>query len=115
MEIEKIAEVAHECTRLYCEAIGDTSRPPWNVADDQQKKIAIEGVKYLKNHHNAPPGFQHAQLLKIYEEDKWKHGAVLDVEKKISPYMVPFADLPDNVRMAEALFAKMVNVLTCGV
>lgn len=43
MENEKIARVAHEVNKAYCEALGDMSQPVWEEAPEWQRASATSG------------------------------------------------------------------------
>ena len=43
-QLVKIAQVAHEINKAYCEAIGDNSQLSWEDAPDWQKDSAMKSV-----------------------------------------------------------------------
>ena len=44
--IDRIAKVCHEANRAYCEALGDHSQVPWEVAPAWQRESARMGVDF---------------------------------------------------------------------
>ncbi len=70
MRYERIARVAHEVNRAYCEACGDYSNVRWEEAPEWQQTSAIEGVKAHalisltpRESHTLPPWQQTKDIL----------------------------------------------------
>lgn len=106
VEIEAIAEKAHEMNRQYCEAIGDTSQLPWHEAPMWQKESCINGVKFTLESLDSTPEDSHTNWFNHKLADGWKWGPVKDVDKKEHPCMVPFDDLPPEQRFKDTLFRE---------
>ena len=112
MEIEKIAQVAHEVNRAYCESMGDDSQKPWDEAPEWQKKSAIEGVKFhLENYVDAGPEASHNMWLAHKKANGWTFGPVKDEKKLQHPCMMPFWALPPAQRAKDYLFRAVVHAL----
>jgi len=111
MEILKIAEVAHEVNRAYCQALGDYSQPTWHDAPDWQRTSAVEGVKFHISNMDAGPEASHESWLTLKEKEGWKYGLVKDSEKKEHPCMVPFDQLPVDQQAKDFIFRAIVHVL----
>ena len=112
MNIEQIAQIAHETNRAYCHSIGDDSQPTWEEAPQWQRESAINGVHFhLKAHANGqkpPASASHDSWLAEKEAAGWKYGPVKDPEKKEHPCFVPYGELPLEQRMKDYLFAAVV-------
>jgi len=112
MNIEKIAEIAHEINRAYCKSIGDLSQVNWNEASDHQKLSAIMGVKFHQSSNDALPNNSHNSWMKEKEDAGWVYGEEKNEELKTHPCMVPYEDLPQKQQSKDYIFAAVVNQLS---
>lgn len=111
MNIEKIAKVAHEANRAYCESIGDNSQIPWGRAPDWQRESAIDGVKFHLNNPDSQPQDSHENWLKLKFAEGWKYGEVKAVGKKEHPCCVPYDELPIEQRVKDSIFLGIVRAM----
>lgn len=111
MNIDQIAQVAHEVNKAYCEAIGDTSQPSWDGAPEWQKSSAVNGVKFHLDNPEASPSASHESWLKQKEEEGWSYGPIKDPEKKEHPCYVPYDQLPTEQRAKDYLFRQIIHSL----
>ena len=111
MDIFKIAEVAHETNRAYCETIGDFTQPSWQNAPGWQRNSAIKGVEFHIDNPDAGCSASHESWLKQKQEDGWKFGEVKNAEKKEHPCFVPHRELPEEQRVKDALFVGVVRAM----
>lgn len=113
MNIEQIAEIAHETNRAYCRSIGDLSQPKWEDAPEWQRSSAINGVKFHIGCHTdgktPPPSASHDSWLEEKRQAGWKYGPVKDADKKEHPCFVPYEELPVEQRMKDYLFSAVVK------
>ena len=111
MKIEDIARVAYNVNRAYCEAMGDRSFGPWDLAPDWQKDANRAGVKFHLENPDAPPRASHESWRDMKTADGWKYGPVKNTDKKEHPCMMPFAALPPEQRAKDHLFKAVVDSL----
>lgn len=111
VDLVKIAEVAHETNRAYCEVVGDFSQPSWHNAPDWQKQSAIDGVDFHIRNPEAGCSGSHENWLKQKEADGWIYGPVKDADKKQHPCFVPYEELPDEQKVKDALFVGVVRAM----
>lgn len=111
MNIENIAQVAHEINKSYCESIGDYSQQSWDDAPDWQKSSAINGVKFHLDNPDATPEASHESWLKQKEEEGWKYGPVKNPDTKEHPCFVPYNQLPESQRSKDYLFRQVIHSL----
>jgi len=110
MEIEKIARVAHEVNKAYCEALGDFSQASWEDAPDWQRESARMGVD-LHTMGNFGPEASHISWMKQKVEDGWVYGEVKDPEAKTHPCIVSFDQLPVEQQAKDYIFRAVVHAL----
>lgn len=107
----RAARTAHEVNRIYCRSIGDTSQLPWHDSPSWQVNSAIAGVEAIVANPNQTPEQSHESWLAHKIADGWVYGPVKDTDKKEHPCMVPYADLPDEQRIKDALFTTTVKAI----
>ena len=111
MNIEQIAEVAHETNRAYCQTMGDDSWLPWDDVSQWEKDSYVKGVKFQIENPDAGQSAQHEAWLKDKEADGWTYSEVKDPEKKEHPCCMPYEDLPAEQKVKDALFVGVVRAL----
>ena len=94
MENERIARVCHEVNRAYCEAMGDESQVPWELAPEWQRASAIKGVEFTLANPITSPENIHESWLAEKQRDGWRYGPVKDPAKKEHPCFLPYDHLP---------------------
>ena len=109
--VARIAKVAHEANRAWCEVNGDTSQLKWGDAPEWQIKSAIEGVRFHMQNPDAGDSASHDNWMKQKIEEGWVYGEVKDPEKKTHPCLVPFDQLPEVQQKKDALFRAIVHAL----
>ena len=110
-----IAVAAHEANRVYCQSIGDDSQLPWIEAPEEARQSAIAGVHAILAHEIASPEAAHEAWMARKIELGWTFGEVKDFEAKTHPCLVPYAELPTEQRVKDALFFAIVTSLRDGV
>jgi len=111
MDVEKIAKVAHEVNKAYCESIGDHSQNSWEYCSDEIKSSAIDGVKYHLENLDSKPSSSHENWMKFKLENGWTYGEVKDESLKTHPCLVPYDELPKEQRTKDYLFKQIVDSL----
>jgi hypothetical protein len=111
LQVESIARACHEVNRAYCEALGDTSQPPWEEAPGWQRESAIKGVHLHLENPEAGPQASHESWMAEKIATGWKWGPVKDPEKLEHHCMVPFAQLPRDQQAKDFLFRAVVHVM----
>jgi len=111
MLIEKIAQVAHEVNRAYCQAIGDKSQTSWEDAPAWQKESAVLGVMFHIEHPDAGPDASHNSWMKQKVDTGWVYGEEKNPEAKTHPCIVPFEELLLSQQVKDHLFRQVVHSL----
>jgi len=113
MELERIAKVAHEVNRAYCQAIGDNSQLPWEECPEWQRVSARMGVD-LHLMGDFGPEASHIGWMKQKVDDGWKYGLVKDADKKEHPCLIPFSELPREQQAKDYIFRAVVHAMRDG-
>jgi hypothetical protein len=108
IEKEQIARACHEVNRAYCEALGDTSQVPWDIAPQWQKDSALLGVELHLGNHDAGPQASHESWMTQKFADGWYYGEVKDEEAKTHPCLLPFDELPREQQAKDFIFRAVV-------
>ena len=110
-KVNSIARVCHEVNRAYCEALGDTSQPPWSKAPQWQQDSATMGVRLHLSNPEAGAEASHVSWMNQKLADGWKYGPVKDPEKKEHHCLVPFNELPVDQQAKDYIFRAVVHAL----
>lgn len=107
--IEACARAAHEVNRAYCIAIGDTSQQSWDDAHEWQRESARNGVVSALG--GDTPEQSHQVWLAEKVRTGWVYGPTKDPDAKTHPCMVPYAELPPEQRVKDALYLATVRMV----
>ncbi|MBM4525166.1 hypothetical protein GS462_11160 [Rhodococcus hoagii] len=110
MKVEDIARVTHEANRAIQIATSDPAvSPHWEEAPAWQRESALDGVQ------KALAGATAEQLHESWCDFKraagWVLGQAKDEALRTHPCLVPYAELPDEQRKKDAVFAAIVTAL----
>ena len=111
MDNRRIAEVAHQVNKAYCEAIGDDSQVDWEFAPFWQKDSAILGVNFHRKHPEADPKASHKSWLQVKADDGWTYGIEKDGDLKTHPCFLPYEELPVEQKAKDYIFRAIVHAL----
>lgn len=109
LNIEQIAQVAHEANSAFCRTIGDNSQFSWAEAPEWQRKSAVVGVQFRIDNPDAPASATHDSWLESKRADGWKFGPIKDADKKEHPCFVPYEELPLDQQLKDYLFGAVVS------
>lgn len=106
-----IALVCHEVNRAYCAALGDTTVPAWADTSEHDRASKLAGVDQHLANPNTTPEQAHASWLEAKLADGWKFGKEKDLAKKVHPCIVPYEELPAEMKVKDYLFRGTVHAL----
>ncbi|WBS00236.1 RyR domain-containing protein [Pseudoduganella sp. SL102] len=108
--IDRIARVAHEVNRAYCQALGDSSQPAWEDAPEWQRVSARMGVD-LHLSGDFGPEASHIAWMRQKIDEGWTYGPEKNPELKQHHCLVPFDQLPREQQAKDYLFRGVVHAL----
>lgn len=109
--LKTIARVCHEANRAWQHATGDPApSPPWDEAPAWQRESAVDGVRHALNGATAEE--LHNAWSEYKRAEGWTYGDAKDPAAKTHPCLVPYADLPEDQRRKDTLFAAVVAALS---
>jgi hypothetical protein len=104
--VELAAKAAHEFNNLYCQGIGDPPSPPWEALTGAQHKGILEGAQaVLEGRSDAE---RHEGWMRVRAAEGWTYGTEKSFDKRTSPIMVPYDQLPARQRAKNANFRAVV-------
>ncbi len=109
MEAYQIAKIVHEANRAYCQTIGDDSQPAWVDAPDWQKSSAVNGVEGIQSGRITRPEQSHESWLAEKARTGWVYGPIKNADLKQHPCFVPYAELPPEQQIKDAIFFGIVR------
>lgn len=108
---ERIARIAHETNRAYCQAIGDDTQAAWPDAPQWQRESAINGVQFhlkeLRAGRLPSPEESHNGWLAQKRAEGWTYGPKKDPSLKQHPCFMPYDGLPLDQRLKDYLFGAV--------
>ena len=107
----RAAAAAHEANRIYCLWIGDAPQPTWDDAPEWQKASVIAGVEAVLRNPKIGPEESHNGWLAQKRAEGWVWGPVKEPELKEHPCMVSYIDLPDEQKMKDVMFTRVVKAV----
>jgi hypothetical protein len=110
-QLEQIARICHAANRAYCRSIGEIPQKPWDELNDKQRNATIEAVIFIIDHPSAGTAAPHEEWLNNKMRDGWRYGPSKDLEKKEHPGLVPYAELPPEQWVKDALFKAIIQTL----
>lgn len=112
LAIDEIARVCHEANRAYCHVINEgIVQRAWDDESDEQRESVIAGVQALNEDPDLTPEQSHEKWLAYKKDEGWLLGPVKDVATRIHPNLLPYAELPADQKVKDALFQAVARAL----
>lgn len=109
---ELCARSAHEVNNVYSASIGDALSPAWDDLTEPQKAGVIAGAQHALD--GGTPEASHALWMASRIAEGWAYGPVKDFSAKLSPNLIPYADLPEAQRRKDAIFQGVVRAVAAA-
>lgn len=111
IDLTAVARVCHEANRaIQVATLEQDVSPYFDDAPTWQFDSAIEGVKAALEGQTSEQ--LHESWCRYKIEDGWVYGPVKDAEAKTHPCLVPYAELPVEQRLKDAVFRGIVAAFT---
>ena len=107
--VARVAQIAHEVNRAYCQSQEDYSQVHWAGSPQWQRDSCMNGVEHALANPTMTPAGSHENWLAEKVKDGWVFGPVKDPERKTHPCMLPYGELPPEQRVKDALFLAVVR------
>ena len=107
----EIARIVHTLNRAYCYSIGDESQLPWEDAPAWQVESAVTGVEAIQSGRIVTPEQSHESWLEEKARTGWRYGKVKNSDLCIHPCIVPYAELPPEQKVKDAIFFGTAKAL----
>lgn len=114
LELNTIAQAAHEVNRAYCMLLGDFSQEAWESSSEEIRASAKAGVLGVAANDYTPEQAHEAWMARKVSLG-WSYGVNKDPERKLHPCIVSYAELPEEQRYKDVLFATTVKAMLDGV
>lgn len=99
---EEIAQILYIVIKSINDCIGEETKP-FNYEDLAQNIFDITDSTQPQDNHN--------RWMKHRLQDGWVYGHIKDVEKKITPYLVSYKQLPQVTRIKDHIAVELVKEL----
>lgn len=110
-QVTKISILCHEVNRLHDHLIASpTPSNTWSMTPENIKASARVGVQSHLADPGKTPEQSHQEWLSYKEAEGWVYGPVKDIEKKEHPCMVPYDQLPADMKTKDYLFKASVSL-----
>ena len=113
------AGVCYEALRQYFKTHGiKESSVPWENAPAYTRAAMIRMIDSRNTlyataiNENITVEQAHNNRVMVRAEQGWTYGPEYDAEKQIDPNMCSYDELPNNMKVADALIGAIVQVLT---
>ncbi len=111
-----IAATATNLCAMVCAQFGtvapeDPNLLKWHEQSEERKQLILRAVDMVIQHPDATPEDSHAGWLEQQLADGWTHGEKADSEAKTHPNLVPWPELPVEMRIRDSLLHLVVNEL----
>jgi len=109
-QLLRIAYLAHEINRAYCESLGDYSQPVWSDLPNPEKyQHALEVEHYLLSEPMTPEA-AHASWMQSRLAEGWSYGIEKDPVLKTHPSLVLFQELSPEEMTKDYLYDTAVRL-----
>lgn len=114
MDIEDIAEVAHETLRSYHNCLLSSSSEktaPWSELPEEAKFAVMAEVEWRMEHVGDPVGARHEEWCLNKMADGWEHGYQFNAAQKKHPQIGPYEKVGYQTKVRDAIFVAVVDSL----
>jgi len=109
---ERRAKFVYDAARLAAQAANAPIIPvPWNEREEPFKKQFLEVIeRQCGDQRSNSPEELHGSWMQSYFSMGWKYGTDYNLENKIHPDLVPYADLGHLEQDKDAVFVALCEI-----
>jgi len=111
MKLSTVAIIAYEAVRAFAKEHGDNHHRRWGKLSEEHQKSLIEGAMFHFINPQIGPEAAHLARCKRLMEQGWSFGPEKDEEKKLTPLLVAYSDLPPERQFKYFIFAVVAGNL----
>jgi len=111
MNLTHVAAAYWAAYQVILDAMGGLPAPPWLAADNSKREQLVNGVIFHTENPNAAPADSHEHWRKYMEARGYQYGDEFNVKEKTHPAMIPFDQLPPEIKITHHLFAAVCKAL----
>lgn len=111
LSVNDIASICHEANRAYRMRIGQTPALGWEEVSEEQRESCVAGVQMLLERPESTPEQMHQAWMDYKIAQGWVYGPVKSEGLKTHPCIRPYAELPEEDRIKDAIFKSIVDTL----
>lgn len=111
MKIADVARIAYEAVRTYAMTIGDNHHRKWSRLDEKHQQSLIGGALFHFVNPQIGPEAAHLMRCKKLMDKGWAFGLDKDEEKKLTPILVAWDNLPPDRQMKYFIFCVVAGNL----
>lgn len=104
-----IARICYDTIRAHQAAWGDPVNPPWERAGHAAQASAVAAVDL--GVREPDPAVRHDAWVAARTAEGWTSGPAKDPAAKVSPWLVPYCDLPARARERGRIYAALARAL----
>lgn len=105
----KIAQATSDANAVFRETVCGESATPWESMDNDERRAVVMTIASALEKRYDSAEASHAAWLERKRTEGWELGETEDRVKKISPYLVEWAELSLYGRAKAALFVSIIK------
>ena len=105
----RLAQATSDANAVFRETVCGETATPWASMDNEERRQVVMTIASALEARYDSAEASHAAWLERKRKDGWELGETEDREKKISPYMTEWAELPMQGRAKAALFVSILK------
>lgn len=107
----EIAEVIHEVIRLLQRINGEQVVSGWDAYSPEERQAETRYIAELRAGEVSTGEQHHEAWARMRSQQGWTYGPVKDYERKTTPLLVPYAELPWRQRVKDKVCEALVPLL----
>jgi hypothetical protein len=111
MDAQTISEIVHNTMTRFVFDHDEKEMPQWEVAPQWMKDSTLNMVAHLIENPDWSAEDIHEKWLERRQHEGWVYGPEKNMAAKTSPWVVPYAELPETQKRKDILIKYLVFAL----